>query len=89
MISDIEHMNLRKPYTKETDMITNKIVAQVHSTYNLINITLNNASEKESCIFIKEIAHKMDDGNKGGNLVTIKIKDSKNKKWEPKNKVQL
>ena len=48
---------------------------------------MNNVDGMSFGIFIKEITHKMDDENKRDNLVIIKIKDSKRKKWEPKNKV--
>lgn len=89
MISDIEKMNLRKPSNEEIDRITVEMVAHVHHSYSLRKRTINNVVEKASGIFIKDITYKMGDRNKENNLVTIKIKDNKNKKWELKNKVQF
>ena len=42
------------------------MVAQVHNTYNLRNRTVNNVvGNANSYIFIKDVNHKMNDGNKG------------------------
>ena len=48
------HINLRKPSTKEIDRITLEMVAQVQSTYNLRNRTINGALVKPRGIFIKD-----------------------------------
>ena len=82
-------MNLRKPSNEEIDRITTEMVAQVHSTYNLRNRTVNNNVGKASRIFIKDITDKMDDGNKEDNPGIVKTKDSKNRKCKLKKKVQF
>lgn len=62
------------------------MVSKVHSNYNLRNKTINNEVGKPSRIFIKDITHKMNDDNKKESTMTVKVKDNKNKKWEPKKK---
>ena len=42
MMLAIECMDLRKPSNEEIDKITAEMIAQVHSTYNLRNRTINN-----------------------------------------------
>lgn len=58
MTSEVGHMNLRKPSKDEIDKITIEMVAQVLSTYNLRNRTLNDNTSKSYGIFIKDVTHK-------------------------------
>lgn len=77
------------PSKEEFDKITAEMISQVHSNSTLRNRTINNDVGKTSGIFIKDITHKMKYENKKATVETIKIKDSKPKKWEPKKKVQF
>lgn len=65
-LSGVEHMNLRKPSNEEIERITKKMIAHMHSTYNLRNKVFNNNVGKSSGIFIKDITNKMNDENKKG-----------------------
>lgn len=65
------------------------MISQVHGNYNLRNRKIGNDVGKSSSIFIKNITHKMKDDNKKTRVETMRVKDSKAKKWEPKNKVQF
>ena len=65
------------------------MVSQVHSNYNLRNRTVNNNTSKPPGIFIKDITHKMNNDTKKDSIVTTKVQDSKNKKWDPKKKVKF
>ena len=77
------------PSKEEIDRITVEMISQVHSNYNLRNRTIRNDVGKPSSIFIKDITHKMKDKDKNSTIETVKIKDIKAKKWEPKRKVQF
>ena len=85
----MDHINMKKPSNEEIDNITTKRVAQAQSTYNLRNMTINGAPVKAIGIFIKDTTTKVTNENKKGTPKTSKIKDKKNKKWEPKMKVHF
>lgn len=87
--SDVGHISLRMPSKEEIDKIIAEMIFEVYSNYNLRNRIVNNDIGKPSRIFIKDITHKMKEKNKKSTVETIKIKDSKPKKWEPKKKVQF
>ena len=53
------------------------------------NRVVNSAPVKSSSIFIKDITQKFSLENKKNPPKVPKIKDSKNKKWEPKKKVHF
>ena len=74
---------------EEIDKIIAEMISQVHSNYNLRNKTTRNYVGKPFGIFIKDITHKMKDDNKKNHVEKEKAKDSKAKKWEPKNKLQF
>lgn len=88
MISQVEHIELRKPSKKEIDKITTKTISQVHNNYNFRNKIVNSAGGNSSSIFIKDITHKMKGDTKEKDQSITKNKETNVKKWEPKRNVQ-
>lgn len=87
--SIIGHVSLRVPSKEEIDRVIVEMISQVHSNYNLRNTIVNNEIGKTFGIFIKDITHKMKDEDKKASVETVKVKDVKTKKWEPKKKVKF